>query len=125
MLQFIQKSAVIFAVVVMSNTLFAADLTIEKPEQLKADASSIVVFEADWCGTCKEQKKILSSLLQQNKYKNIKHYIVNFDSQKSNLRNFKVTMQSTIVAYKNGAEVKRVTGETQKAAIQNILDQTL
>ena len=99
--------------------------TIQNPEQLRQDDSSIVMVDADWCSTCKAQRKIISSLLAQSKYKNIVLYKINFDKQKQVLKNFNVSMQSTIIAYKKGRETDRITGETRQDALEKILDKAL
>ncbi len=108
---------------VYANNPTSANMT--QPSDLQKVPSSIVTFDADWCPVCQEQKKILSSLLKQDKYKNIKLYQVNFDTQKNILKNFKVSMQSTIISYKNGKEMLRSTGETNTTKITKILDKSL
>ena len=100
-------------------------INIDKPEQLKTTPSSLVMIAADWCSTCLEQKKVLSKLLKQDKYKSIKLYSVNFDTQKNSLKNFNASMQSTLIGYKEGKEVERITGETKTAPIEKLLDKTL
>ena len=123
-----KKIAIIGATMlsIISSASYAQSFTtIDKPEQLKGLPSSLVMIEADWCSTCLEQKKVISKIMQQDKYKSIKLYSVNFDKQKNSLKNFNASMQSTLIGYKDGKEVERVTGETKLVPIQKILDKTL
>jgi thioredoxin-like negative regulator of GroEL len=123
-----KKIAIIGAAMlsIISNIAYAQSfITIDKPEQLKGIPSSLVMIVADWCSTCLEQKKVISKLMLQDKYKTIKLYSVNFDKQKNSLKNFNASMQSTLIGYKDGKEIERVTGETKPAPIQKILDKLL
>jgi thioredoxin-like negative regulator of GroEL len=123
-----KKIAIIGATIVsiISSVASAQSLnTVDRPEQLKGVPSSLVMIFADWCSTCQEQKKVISKLIQQDKYKHIKLYSVNFDKQKNSLQHFNASMQSTLIGYKDGKEVERITGETKLAPIQKILDKTL
>lgn len=50
---------------------------------------------------------------------------VDFDTQKSVVRGFGATMQSTLIAFKGGREVGRSVGDTRKPSIERLLGQTL
>ncbi len=111
---------------IISGITYAQSFTpIDRPDQLKGSPRSLVMIAADWCSTCLEQKKVLAKLLLQEKYKTIKLYSINFDKQKDALINFNASMQSTLIGYKNGKEVERMTGETKIVPIQHLLDKIL
>jgi thioredoxin 1 len=77
----------------------AAPYTPEAFAAAQKDGDSILVeITASWCPTCKAQKPILSQLEGDSRFKNLKVFDVDFDSQKSVVRQFGATMQSTLVA---------------------------
>ena len=47
---------------------------------------------------------------------------VDFDSSKDLLRQWKVTQQSTLIAFKGRAERRRSTGETETGALRKIFE---
>ncbi len=85
----------------------------------------LVDVSAPWCPTCKAQRPILSNLEAQPKFKDLVVLDVDFDAQKDVLRRFGVRMQSTLIAFKGGAETARSTGETRPAPIAELLDSAL
>lgn len=91
------------------------------------DAGKPVLIEihADWCPTCKAQLPILDRLSAQPRYASIVRFRVDYDSQKSAVRRFKATTQSTLVLYKGRDEVARSVGETREDRIRAMLDQAL
>lgn len=96
--------------------------TQEKMDALNNAGSPTLVFiYADWCPTCKAQEKILDRLLPTAEFKNIEVLRVDFDTQKPVVRAFGVRHQSTLIVFKNGAEVARVTAETDSDAIAALL----
>jgi hypothetical protein len=50
---------------------------------------------------------------------------IDFDSQKDLLKNFKVTMQSTIISFKGGKEVGRSVGDSTRNGIEALYKKTL
>lgn len=91
----------------------------------KAGKPALVLIVADWCGTCRAQEKILGELLPSNEFKNITALRVNFDTQKDVVRSFHVRYQSTLIVFKGGAEVARITAETDRDAISALLRHAL
>jgi thioredoxin 1 len=106
----------------------AQNSTINKPEEIKG--STIVQIHADWCSTCKNQdavfKKIMSNPANKEKYKSIKFYSINFDTQTKALKNFSARNQSTIISYNNkGVETLRTIGESSEEQLISSLDKAL
>lgn len=91
-----------------------------------ADGKPVVVdFAASWCPTCKEQKPIVQGLLKDPKRQSLTVFVADFDKEEALKQRLKVTMQSTLVAFKGGKEVARSTGQTDKAELAALLDKAL
>lgn len=98
----------------------------EKLDALNNAGKPVLVFiYADWCPVCKAQDKILDTLLPANEFKGITTLRVNFDDQKPVVGAFGVKHQSTLIVFKGGKEVARVTGETDRERIAALLRKAL
>ena len=91
----------------------------------KEGKPTLVMIHADWCPTCKAQAPLISELLSSPDYKAITALRVDFDHQKEVVKDFKATMQSTLIVFKNGKEVGRSTGETKKDGIAALLKKAI
>ena len=91
----------------------------------KTGGPILVHVTASWCSTCAAQKPIIDKLLGEPKYKNLKVFNIDFDSQKPLLHRFGVRMQSTLIVYKGSKEEDRSSGETKPAAIASLVDKAL
>jgi thioredoxin 1 len=80
-----------------------------------------VVFHADWCPTCRAQAPVLKDLAESPDFKSLTVYVANFDTEKALKKALNVTQQSTIVVFKNGKEIARSTGDTQKSRLADLL----
>jgi thioredoxin 1 len=80
---------------------------------------------ASWCPTCKAQKPILGKLESDPKFKDLKVFDVDFDSQKDVVRNFKATMQSTLITFKGDHETARSVGDTNPDSIGALLEKAI
>jgi thiol-disulfide isomerase/thioredoxin len=85
----------------------------------------IVDFQASWCPTCKAQKPIVQSLMQEPKMKNVTLFSADYDTEQALKKQLRVAQQSTFVVFKGGKEVGRSTGETSKSAIAALFDKAL
>jgi thioredoxin 1 len=85
----------------------------------------IVDFAASWCPTCKEQKPIVQGLLKQPKLQPVTLFLADYDTEVALKKQLGVTMQSTFVVFKEGKEVGRATGQTQKEVIGALFDKAL
>ena len=86
----------------------------------QAGKSVVVDVSAPWCPTCKAQKPIVESLAKQPAYKDVTILMVDFDSEKNVLKQFKVNMQSTLIGFKAGQETARSVGDSTPAGIESI-----
>jgi thioredoxin-like negative regulator of GroEL len=91
----------------------------------KSGKPALVFIYADWCPTCKAQEKILDTLLPTSEFKDITTLRVDFDTQKPVVKAFGVQYQSTLIVFKGGKEVARVTGETDRERIAVLLRKAL
>jgi len=91
-------------------------------EKLTKEGKSVVLdVSAPWCPTCKEQKPIVENLMKQPAYKEVTLMNIDFDSSKPTLKMFKVTNQSTLIAFKGEKEVARSVGDTTPAGIEGLV----
>jgi thiol-disulfide isomerase/thioredoxin len=103
----------------------AAELPFSKGafDQALAEGKPVVVdFAASWCPTCKAQKPVVQGLLKDAKRKTLTVFVADFDKEDTLKQQLKVTMQSTLIAFKGGREVARSTGQTDKAELGALLD---
>ena len=84
-----------------------------------------VVFHADWCPTCRAQAPVLKGLVATPALKSLTLYVANFDTEKALKRSLGVTQQSTIVVFKDGKEIARSTGDTQRDRLDALLKQAI
>lgn len=94
-------------------------------EAIKNSPSTVVAFHSTTCGTCKVQKPRLQSLLLKDQNSQIKDVFLDFDNEKELRKSLIVAYPSTIIVFKNGTEVGRVTGETNEAELQKLLNKSL
>jgi thioredoxin 1 len=81
----------------------------------------LVEVSAPWCPVCKAQAPILSRLRNDQRFKELVSFNIDFDSQKDLLRKFNVQKQSTLVVFKGKQEAGRSTGDTNAASIEALL----
>jgi thioredoxin 1 len=91
----------------------------------KQGKPTLVMVQADWCPTCKAQGPILSELLKTPEFHGLTALRVDFDRQKDVVKSFGVTMQSTLIVFKDGKEVGRSTGDTRKDSIAALLKKAI
>ena len=95
-------------------------------EQLTKQGKPVVLdISAPWCPTCKQQKPVVDALMKQPAYKNVTVLTVDFDTSKPALKQFKVSQQSTLVAFKGSTEVGRSVGDTTPAGIEGLIKKTV
>ena len=95
-------------------------------DALTASGKPVVLdISATWCPTCKAQRPIIGSLMQQPAYKDVTLMTLDFDTDKPILKKFKVSMQSTLVAFKGVQEVGRSVGDTSPEGLEGLIKKTL
>lgn len=123
------KTATLLALSSMMSLAMAGDI---KPfdqsafDRLAQEGKPVVLdISATWCPTCKAQKPIIDGLMKQPAYKEVTLMTLDFDADKPILKKFKVTMQSTLVAFKGDKEVARSTGDTTPAGLEALVRKTV
>lgn len=91
----------------------------------KSGKPALVFIHADWCPTCRAQDAALEKLLPTAEFKPITTLKVDFDMQQEVVKAFGVRYQSTLIVFKDGKEVARVTGETDRDKIAALLRKAL
>lgn len=87
----------------------------------KADQPILVHITASWCTTCAAQKPIIDKLMSEPRFKGLKAFNIDFDSQKELVRRFGAQMQSTLIVFKGAKEAGRSSGDTDPQAIGMLL----
>lgn len=91
-------------------------------DKLTHEGKPVVLdVSAPWCPTCKEQKPIVEGLMKQPAYKDVTLMTIDFDSSKPTLKMFKVSNQSTLIAFKGDKEVARSVGDTTQTGIEGLV----
>jgi thioredoxin 1 len=80
----------------------------------------IVHVRASWCLQCHAQASILDSLKSDPAYAGVKIFLVDYDKQKDVVAKLDCP-RATLIAYKGGKEVKRMSWETSQEAVLNVI----
>jgi thioredoxin 1 len=104
----------------MSKTLAVTDATFEQ-EIVKAPGLAVVDFWAEWCGPCRMVGPILEQLAEEYDGK-AKVAKLDVDANRMGDK-FNVRAIPTILFFKNGQLVDRVTGFVPKPALKAKFDQ--
>jgi len=81
----------------------------------------VVHVHADWCSVCRAQIPIMNRILSETPYRNVSAISVNFDKDKDFLTDFKIVRQSTIIVFRNGKEVARLSYDSDPQRIEQLL----
>jgi thioredoxin 1 len=92
---------------------------------IKEGKPVIVHVHAPWCPNCRAQDTTLNSEIKSPSYKGVTFLEVDFDTQKEALKEFNVSMQSTILVFKGGKEFGRLTGKTKESDIEDLTKKVL
>jgi thiol-disulfide isomerase/thioredoxin len=84
----------------------------------------LVDISASWCPTCKAQKPIIDKLAERPSNKDLVIFSVDFDSQKSAVRQFRAQSQSTLIAFRGKTETARSVGDTDPGSIVTLVQST-
>ena len=126
MINFLSRTLLLLALAI--SAAFAANLPFQQNNfnLLLAEGKPVVLhIHADWCPTCRAQDAVLNELMTMAEFKDLPILRVDFDTEKTVLRTYKVRNQSTFIIFKKGQEVARSTGETDKARIAELLKKAL
>jgi thioredoxin 1 len=80
----------------------------------------IIHVAAWWCLQCHAQTSILDNLKSDPAYDGVSFFRVDFDKQKDVVAKLD-SPRATLIAYKGGKEVKRMSWETSQEAVLKVL----
>ena len=85
----------------------------------------LVDITAPWCPTCRAQKPILEEITAKPEFKDLVVLVVDFDTQKDDVRALKAQRQSTLITFKGAEEMARSVSDTDPATIEAMLKTAL
>jgi thiol-disulfide isomerase/thioredoxin len=91
------------------------------------DSGKPVILEvaATWCGPCQKMKRTVSELVQRPEFKNVMIFEADYDANKEDLKQLNAYHVTTLILYRDKAEVQRTVGETQPEMIEPLLRKSL
>jgi thiol-disulfide isomerase/thioredoxin len=99
---------------------FAPYRTAEVEKAIASGKPVVVHVYAPWCVQCHAQASILESLKSDPTYDGVAFFRVDFDNQKDVVEKLKCP-RSTLIAYKDGKEVKRMSWGTDRSSVVGVL----
>ncbi len=90
-------------------------------EALNTGKTVVVHVHADWCPVCQKQQPTIQSLAASPAMAKVVFVRVNFDKDRDFLSTYKVPSQATILVFRGGKEVARLSGVTDAAQIKEKL----
>ncbi len=80
----------------------------------------VVHVRASWCLQCRAQASILDGLKNDPAYAGVSVFLVDYDKQKDVVAKLDCP-RATLIAYKGGKEVKRMSWETSQEAVVKVV----
>ena len=94
-------------------------------EKAIASGKPVVVHVyAPWCLQCHMQKSILEGLSTDKKYDGVQFFRVDYDNQKDIVAKFNCP-RSTVISFKNGKELGRMSWGMTQASVTEVLDKAI
>ena len=87
--------------------------------------SFVVALVTDWCTTCSRQEAVVAELLDEPRFEGLTLFVADFDREAALKQRLRVVAQGTFVVFKDGTEVARSTGQTDKATIAALFARAL
>lgn len=87
--------------------------------------SFIVHVHAEWCSACRLQEARLKALLVDPAIRRLPFIRVDFDSERDFRQRYRITAQSTLIAFRDGREIARSVGETNAGALRDFVIQVM
>ena len=105
--------------------LNAGIMTVEEFEDLISKKSVCACdFSASWCGPCRMMMPILEDVSEKYK-KQCFFYQVDIDSAEDLAERYNVEVVPTVIVFKSGKEVARITGYHEIDEFEELLNQAI
>jgi thioredoxin 1 len=114
----------LFAVPALAKTFAPYDKS-KLEAAIRSGASVVVHVHADWCPTCRSQMSTMDKLFADPALAKIQTIRVNYDRDRDFLSAYKVTKQATIIAFKDGKEVSRITYDPSPDKVASVVRSAL
>ena len=87
------------------------------------EAGKVIVVDvhAVWCPTCKAQAPTLDALRQDPQLKNAVFFKVDFDEEKTFLREHRIPRQSTVLVFRGTKETARSIAESRPRQLREVV----
>jgi thioredoxin 1 len=82
-------------------------------------------FSASWCPTCRAQAPLLRSITGEPAFRDLTLLVADYDKEIGLRKSYNVSMQSTLIVFRNGKEVARSTGDTSRSGLTHLLASAL
>lgn len=79
---------------------------------------------ADWCPVCAQQQPAIETAISDPANSGLVVFQIDFDEQKDEQEQFRVTGQSTLIAFRGTQETGRLMGETDGQVIADLIATT-
>jgi thioredoxin 1 len=129
-LAILRRSAIVAAMLAL--TALPASAAEKQPFEAEAfrkaqasGAAILVDIAAPWCPTCQKQKPIIEKIAQDPRFKALKIFQVDFDTQKDVVRQLNARSQSTLIAFSGSTETARSVGDTNPQSIETLIGSSL
>lgn len=122
------RTFVFFFLIALSAGVALAEQPYSKEAFEKAQKNNekiLIDFYADWCPTCRLQRKSLKRLEEAGKLKGISIFIVDYDKEEDLKKSANVSNQSTLITYHGRTETGRSIGVTNEDELSAFLDKKL
>ncbi|OGH97905.1 MAG: thioredoxin [Candidatus Melainabacteria bacterium GWA2_34_9] len=104
----------------MSKAIEVSDVVFDN-EVKRSTISVLVDFWAPWCGPCKMQSPVIDELSKELDGK-VKFAKINVDENQIKAGEYNVSSIPTLLLFKDGKLVERMTGFHQKSQLKSILE---
>jgi len=94
-------------------------------EARKAGKPIVLQVTATWCGPCQRLRKVVSGLLQNPAFRDLVIFDADFDANKEALVKLNAHTVTTLVIYRDSAEILRSSGQTRPDAVEAVLKKAL
>jgi len=124
----VRRFATVLGFGLLSVSCLAGEIAYERVRfnaALEREGGFVVAIVADWCMTCSKQKTVVGDLLNEPRFQDLTLFVADFDREFDLRRRLRVVRQGTFVVFKDGREVARATGQTEREAIAALFAKAL